>query len=145
LNFHDDTSAGKLALSIGAKPGRPYAWQIKIPEPIRLLTTLSPLLERRIQASSFAGFTGGFRLQFFKSAVDLVWADGRLEQVAPAEGDRDYSLSIRAEMFPALCLGHRTWQEIRHLHPDTYPGPAGSALFVEALFPTGRAWIHQQY
>lgn len=145
LNFHDDTAAGKLARSMGAKPGRPYAWQIKIPEPIKLLTTLSPLLERRIQASSFAGFTGIFRLQFFKSAVDLVWDDGRLVQVRPAEGNRDYSLSISPEMFPALCLGHRTWQEIRHLHPDTYPGPAGSALFIEVLFPTGRAWIHQQY
>ena len=145
LNQHDDSIAGRLAVSLGAKPGQPYAWQIKIPDPIQLLRTISPLLEGRLAASSFAGFSGVFRLQFFKSEVDLGWVGGKVAEVRPAEGKRKYSLRINPEMFPALCLGHRTWQEIRHLHPDTSPGPAGSDLLVDTLFPTGRAWIHEQY
>ena len=79
LNLHNDSTAGRLAVAMGAKPGSPYAWQIKIPDPVRLLTSLRPVLEKRIQASHFAGFSGTFRLNFFRHAIHLVWQDGRAE------------------------------------------------------------------
>ena len=145
LNLHNHSTAGRIAVSMGAKPGTPYAWQIRIPNPIRLLTTLSPLLEGRIQASSFKHFSGTFRLNFFKSAIDLHWKDGRLGNVHAADGDCQHSFTISTQMFPALCLGHRTWQELRHIHPDIFPGSDGSAAFIETLFPTSKSWIYQQY
>ncbi len=145
LNLHDDSTAGKLAISMGANQGNPYAWQIKIPSTIRLLKTIAPLLEQRMQKSCFNHFSGTFRLDFFKTTVDLLWKEGILESVRRGEGKCRYVFSINADLFPALCLGHRTWQELRYIKPDISPKSAESALLLETLFPSKNSWIHEQY
>jgi predicted N-acetyltransferase YhbS len=145
LNLHNKSRAGRMAISMGAKPGIPYAWQIKIPDPGRLLTTVGPVLERRLAASAFQDFTGRFGLNFYRSGVALQWTGGRLESVSAGAAKGDLSLALPVDLFPVLCLGHRSWQELRHLRPDVIPRSETSALFVEALFPPTESWIHEQY
>jgi hypothetical protein len=145
LNLHNKSRAGRMAISMGAKPGIPYAWQIKIPDPGRLLTTVGPVLERRLAASAFQDFTGRFGLNFYRSGVALQWTGGRLESVSAGAAKGDLSLALPVDLFPVLCLGHRSWQELRYLRPDVIPRSETSALFVEALFPPTESWIHEQY
>lgn len=145
LNLHNKSTAGKMAIAMGARPGRPYAWQIKIPDPGRLLTTIGPVLERRLAASAFQNFTGRFGLDFYRSGVALHFVNGRLKSVLAGAAETDLSLALPADLFPVLCLGHRSWQELRHLRPDVIPRSETSALFVEALFPPTESWIHEQY
>ena len=145
LNLHHDSTASKMAISMGAEQGKTYAWQIKIPNIIRLLTTMSPILEQRLETSSFKQFSGTLRLNFFKTKVDLHWIKGHLENVLPAEGECQDTFSIKADLFPTLCLGHRTWQEIQYIRPDISPSSGRSALLVETLFPPKKSWIHEQY
>jgi hypothetical protein len=145
LNLHNESPAARSAVALGAKLGTPYAWQIKIPDPVRLITTMIPVLERRVQASTFYHFSGCFRLNLFRSSVDLNWSRGRLESVSAGSGECDLSLSVPAELLPALSLGHRSWQELRHIRPDLSPNSDMSALLVDTLFPPSRLWIHEQY
>jgi predicted N-acetyltransferase YhbS len=145
LNLHHDSTASKMAISMGAEQGKTYAWQIKIPNVIRLLTTMGSILEQRVETSSFKQFSGTLRLNFFQTKVDLLWIEGHLENVLPAEGECKDTFSINVDLFPALCLGHRTWQEIRYIRPDISPSSGKSALLVETLFPPRKSWIHEQY
>jgi len=145
LNVHNESVAGKTAVSLGAKQGTPYAWQIKFPDIARYLTTIAPLLEQRIQASPFKGFSGTIRLDFYKIAIDLVWKMGVLESVGMGEGECENTFSISADLFPALCLGHRTWQELAYIRPDIFPSSAKNGRLIETLFPSKTAWIHEQY
>ena len=145
LNLHNEAIAGKLAISMGAKEGAPWGWQIKIPDLIRFLMSIRPVLEKRIQESAFRNHTGIFRLDLYKKKLDLVWENGALKSVRKADGDADGSFSISAENFPALALGHRNWQELRYIRPDIFPGSDESALFIETLFPKKPSWIHEQY
>jgi predicted N-acetyltransferase YhbS len=145
LNLHYESTAGRMALKLGAKEGRPYAWQIKIPDTIRFLKSIAQVLEKRIKASSFNAYTGTFRLDFYKKSVDMIWENGRLKSVREGDGESDGSFNISAHLFPALALGHRNWQELRHIHPDIFIGSAESALFIETLFPKALSWIHEQY
>ncbi|MFN2222340.1 MAG: GNAT family N-acetyltransferase [Candidatus Promineifilaceae bacterium] len=145
FNLHNESPAGKMAIAMGARPGRPYAWQIKIPDAVRLLSTMAPVLQRRLQASPFQRFSGRLRLNFYKHGVDLNWREGWLESVTAADAQSDHTLSLPSDLFPALCLGYRSWQELRHVRPDINPSSSQSALLVEALFPPTRAWIHEQY
>jgi len=145
LNLHNESPAGRMAMAMGAQRSIPYAWQIKIPDATRLLTTMAPVLEQRLQGGLFRGFSGRFRLNFYKSGVDLNWRDGRLDSIAAAEGQSDYTLSIPGDLLPALFLGHRSREELRHLRPDIGRGSAASALLVERLFPANTSWIHEQY
>ena len=145
LNLHNDSIAGRLATSMGAKDGSSYAWQIKIPDVIRFLRTIIPVLEKRVQMSSFKGFSGKFRLDFFRTRVDLLWKNGVLETIKPGVGECQMVFSINVDHFPALSLGHRTWRELRYIKPDIFPSTGSSALFVETIFPSRLSWIYEQY
>ena len=134
-----------MAICLGAKQETPYAWQIKFPDTIRLLTKIAPVLEQRMKASCFRHFSGTLRLDFFKTTVDLLWKKGTLESVKPGDGESQHTFSINADLFPALCLGHRTWQELRYIRPDIFPTSGNSALLIETLFPSRTSWIHEQY
>ncbi|MCP4399683.1 MAG: hypothetical protein GY801_20560 [bacterium] len=61
------------------------------------------------------------------------------------EGKSLQTFSMTADLLPALCLGHRTWQELRQIRPEIFPNSASSALFVETLFPSRTSWIYEQY
>jgi len=145
LNLHDESSAGRVAIGMGARQRSPYAWQIKFPSRIDILTKLAPLLEARMNQSCFRGFSGTLRLDSFKTEIDLVWNEGVLESVRAAKGEAQHSLAVAADLFPALCLGHRTWQELRHIRPDVFPRSEKMGLLVDVLFPARRSWIHEQY
>jgi predicted N-acetyltransferase YhbS len=145
LNLHPASTAGKMAVSMGAEQGKTYAWQIKIPKVIRLLKAMRPVLEKRVAASSFQRFSGTLRLNFYTTQVDLQWVEGRLNNVVPGEGDCADTFSINADLFPALCLGHRTWREIRYIRPDISPSTGKSRLLIETLFPSRASWIYEQY
>jgi hypothetical protein len=78
FNLHNDSRPGRLAIAVGGQPGRPYAWQVKLPNPLRLLEKLTPVLEGRLAVSPLAGYTGIFQLDTYRSRFDLVWEQGRL-------------------------------------------------------------------
>jgi predicted N-acetyltransferase YhbS len=145
LNLHADSDPGRMAISMGAVPGNCYAWQVKVPDLARLLRRMAPVLEDRLQRSPCAGYSGVLRLGLHRSAVDLVWQEGRLQTGEASEGMAVHAFAVAADLLPPLLLGHRTWKELRHIRPDVFPHSAMGALLVETLFPACRSWIHQQY
>jgi len=157
LNLHNDSVSGRIAISMGAEKGRPYAWQIKIPDKVSLLKNIAPILEKRMQNSCFENFSGILRLDFFKTKTDMIWNEGRLESVMPGgKEDCHSTFCVNADMLPALCLGHRTWQELQYVRPDIFPGTQyvrpnlyaasdKSGLLADTLFPSGKSWVYEQY
>ena len=143
LNLHDDSTAGKMAISMGAEKERQSAWQIKFPDTARLLTKIAPVLENRMKESAFREFCGTLKLDFFKTQLDLLWEDGTLASVKPGEGRSEHTFRIPADLFPILCLGHRTWQELAYINPDIGAASGEVALLIETLFPPRRSWLHE--
>lgn len=145
LNLHNESVGGKIAIGMGAPEGKPYAWQIKIPDKTRFLKKIAPVLEKRIAQSPFPRFSETIRLNFFKSSVDLGWDAGKLVSIEPGDGECPNTFSINEEWFPALALGHRSWRELRHIQPSIFPSSEKTALLIETLFSTCKSWIHEQY
>ncbi|HPJ30725.1 MAG TPA: GNAT family N-acetyltransferase [Methanothrix sp.] len=157
LNLALKSTAAKTAVSFGASVGRPYAWQIKIPDRRRLLTRIAPILEARLMESSLAGFTGTLRLDFYREQIDLIWSDGKLESVTSGgENECENTLFIPEDLFAPLVLGHRTWRELQYTRPDIFPamlyvGPGADTAsdktvrLIDALFPAEKSWIYEQY
>ncbi len=157
LNLSGESTAAKTAISFGASRGRPYAWQIKVPDKKRLLEKMAPVLEARMRKSSLAGFCGVLRLDFYTEQIDLNWSDGRLESIRSG-GDEgcENTLFLNEDLFAPLVLGHRTWQELQYTRPDIFPamlytgtGTEGASdktvRLIDALFPAERSWIYEQY
>ncbi|MBI9077377.1 MAG: GNAT family N-acetyltransferase [Desulfatibacillum sp.] len=157
LNLHNDSPAGRMALAMGAKNSRPYAWQINIPDKIAFLRQIGPVLEKRLAQSNCKGFSGVFRLEMFAENVDLIWIGGVLEDVRPGDvEDCPLTFCLTQDLFPALALGHRTWRELQHTRPDIFPASQyvrpnaflaqdQSALMTDALFPGTTSWVYEKY
>jgi len=157
LNLAMESTAAKTAISFGASVGRPYAWQIKIPDKMSFLTKIAPVLEARLKESSLVGFTGTLRLDFYREQIDLIWSEGRLESVTPGRGGEcENTLFVPEDLFAPLILGHRTWQELQYTRPDIFPamlyvGPGVDSAsdktkrLIDALFPAESSWVYEQY
>lgn len=157
LDLHPEAPLSRLALESGAIAEVPYAWQVTIPDRQRLLTRMAPVLEKRLAAGAFRGYSGEVRLDFFADSLDLVWRNGRLEEVRPGgEVPPAVHFCVHKELFPALCLGHRSWRELRRDRPDIFPALAHvgprvrrvedmTGALIDELFPAKRSWINLQF
>lgn len=157
LNLAKESTAGKIAISLGASVGKPYAWQIKIPDKIKFLTKIAPVLEARLKESSLLGFSGTLRLDLYREQIDLNWSEGKLESVTPRRGGEcENTFFIPEDLFIPLVLGHRTWRELQYTRPDIFPamiyfGPGVDSAshkavrLIDALFPAERSWVYEQY
>ena len=134
-----------MICNLGAQAGDPYAWQIKIPDQKRLLQKATPLLEKRLAASPFAGMSARLRLDFFRQKLDLVWQDGRLLHIEEGSGEAEHRFCLNPNLFTALCLGYRTWKELRYVQPDIFAAGGLGGPLIEVLFAKEPAWIHEQY
>jgi len=157
LNIHSKTGVAQKVFSMGVSDCKSYAWQIKIPDKIRFLAKLKPILEERISSSEFSNFTGKIRLNLYSECIDMHWSGGRLESVSESSNaECRYTLCISNDLFPALVLGHRSWEELQYIRPDTAPEllyllPTKESLadrtgaLAGALFPKAPSWIYWEY
>ena len=157
LDVHNDSAVGSMAVDMGAKKGRPYAWQICIPDKAAFLRQIAPVLEKRLAGSNFKGFSGAFRMEMFAENVDLVWKQGILEEVRQGDAEQcPLTFCLNQDLFPLLALGHRTWRELQHTRPDIFPAAQHvrpfdyltqdqSAPMTDALFPATKSWVYERY
>lgn len=157
INLHNQSPAAQAAVGLGARPGSPYGWQVKIPAPAALLEKMAPVLEKRLQQSVHRGFGQTLRLDFYTHRIDLVWNRGKLVRIDPdGNGPCHHTFFMTKDLFSVLCLGRRSWRELNFLRPDIAPanfhtrgGTAGDmetcASVVDALFPKTVSWVHEQY
>jgi hypothetical protein len=157
LNMHPDSEAGILASAINISGTNPYAWQIKIPDRLRFIRTIGPLLETRLQKSIFHQFNETIRLDLYTEKIDLIWNKGTLKSVINGGEEKcSHTFCIPSHLFPALILGYRTWQELQYIRPDIAPSDqyTGSYIdtthnitgyIIDTLFPSCISWIYGQY
>jgi hypothetical protein len=122
---------------------QPYAWYVRVPDLPRFIRCIAPALERRLAASSACGYTGELTLNFFRSGLRLVFAQGRLTDAADfrAEGwDPHYNAGFPPLVFLQLLFGRRSLAELCYAFPDIYADQIGRPL-LEALFPARASWV----
>ncbi len=135
----------QAAKAWGAQFDGYYAWQIHIPDVARLLRTMTPLFERRIASSPFAGRSQTVRINVYRQAYEMIFENGTITAVN-SMGFQDWAgmLCIPPDAFTQLVMGYRTAEELRDIFPDLMAwGEARSLLAV--LFPKTNAYIHMIY
>ena len=145
LTMADTSALIDIARVWGARSEDRYALQIHIPDPARLLRTITPVLERRITTSMFAGFTHTLTLNIYRSAVTIAFENGAITSIttsATAEGNPENH--IPPTLLAPLVLGWRNRAELEAIYPDF--GTWGmTQLLLDVLFPKMNAFIYQQY
>jgi len=134
----------RLARSLGAHDLGRYAWQVHVPDVAALLRALSPVLERRVAGSPFAGLTRDLRLCLYRETIVLRFVTGRLMEVANLGFTSNEAINFPPLAFIPLLLGYRTAEELRSAYPDVDVAPA-CRLLVDTLFPKVVSCIYTTY
>jgi hypothetical protein len=146
LSASDTSPVVHAARAWGAHSEGRYAWQIYLPDVARLLRQIAPVLERRLAASAFAGWSDSIVINMYREAVELRMSGGHITTVE-AVGFRPWesqSINIPPPLVAPLVLGYRSREELHATYPDV--GIWGqSANLIDVLFPKMTAFISQIY
>ena len=119
----------------GGSVRTPYAWYLRVPDLPGFIRRIAPALERRLAASSVAGYSGELSLSFYREpGVRMKWERGRLVETGIVEPGEDSNAAFPPLVFLKLLFGYRTLEELRYAFPDVWAwGECWTVL--EALFP----------
>jgi hypothetical protein len=118
----------------------PYAWYIRVPDIPAFLHLITPVLEDRVASSTFVGYTGTLRLNFYRKGITLTFEDGRIVAIASwdprtDEHDEDGANANFPDLtFLQLLFGYRAFSELDHTFADCYANHEGR-LLLDILFP----------
>lgn len=119
------------------KKRKPYSYFLRIPDLPAFLRHIAPALERRLAESVLAGHSGKLRLNFYRSALQLVFENGRIREVAPYEPEQwhDADAYFPDLTFYQLLVGYRSLDELNLAFTDCYAPNAESHVLLQMLFP----------
>ena len=135
------STAVRVAKYLGAHERVPYAWQIRIPDRIRFLQRIAPVLERRLANSMMAGLTQTLCLNFYEESVELAFEHGRIARVASIGMTDDGG--IRVPPYPAIRLltCYQSYEEIAAYRLDCRIKSEFRAI-MDILFPKQESHVH---
>jgi hypothetical protein len=124
--------------------GKPYAWYIRIPNLSGFLVHIKSVLEKRLLDSPAVGHTGDFKVNFYKSALKLVFKDGILTRVEPynPEHGGDGDVFYPELTFLQAVTGYKSFNELSETFPDCYAKNDHGRALAKFLFPkkTSNVW-----
>ena len=130
--------------SIGGERNKPYAWQVKVIDHLRLFEKLAPLFERRLASSPYRRLTDKVKFNLYRRCISLDILEGKIKEVSPCDGLRCDEIRINHEVFSQLLLGSRSVNELLEIYRDVSIKPRYTML-VDVLFPKGVSFIHPLY
>ncbi|MDD9301327.1 MAG: GNAT family N-acetyltransferase [Desulfobacter sp.] len=156
INLPPASPAGQMAMTMGTVHSRPYAWQIKIWDSTGFLNRIRPALESRLENTMFNNYSGLLRLNLYTESIDLKFVHGKMTIARGDDKETQKTFNIPKDLFPALVLGYKSWQELQHCRPDIFPvnqhlrfksaiEPDEAGLLMDLLFAPQKSWIYERY
>ena len=144
LNLPVNNDLLTAARGFGAHDSGGYAWQIYIPDVAGLLRNLSPVLERRIAGSPFAGLSRKIILNLYREAFEIEFEGGKLLGVNTIGFSDDGAIRLPPNLLAPLVLGYHSHRELRQMYPDVAIWGEFQPL-VDVLFPKMESFIYTNY
>jgi hypothetical protein len=119
-----------------------YKWYVRVPNAIRFLQQIAPVMERRLEGSGAHRYTGELKIGFYDlTGVSLRFEGGRVMEITPLQGKDGYDLAFPWHMFWNVVFGDASADEITKLLPDVWLGNPMTALLFNTLFPKQKSWL----
>lgn len=129
---------------------RPYAWYLRIPDIVRFVTRVSPVLEERLAASAKAKYSGELKLSFVTDGLKILFDEGRIISVEPwmaTQEDSRLEPRVRDGLFPPftflqILFGFRSVSDLEYAFPDCLITSQDTRVLLNILFPKrpSRVW-----
>jgi hypothetical protein len=144
LNVPAKSTLVQTARHMGAHDTGTYAWQIRLPDVGQLLRKLGPIFERRIANSPHVGLTHNLRFGLYCEAFELCFVEGKLTEVKAMGFHGGGDIRVPPFLAAPLLLGHRTLDELHHIHPDVSTSGKWRHL-AEILLPRVDSFLYTIY
>ena len=115
----------------------PYAWYVRVRDVPEFIKHIAPVLERRLERSVVADYTGELKIDLYRGGLRLVFEHGKLQTAEPWRVpvyDSNAGAGFPALVFLQLLFCHRSLEELRHMFPDVW-AEGDAELVLKALFP----------
>jgi len=141
-----ETPLGQLAVELGAQIEAPYAWWVRLLDPIRFLLRIAPALERRLAVSSFADYSGTLLIGLHKRTLCVQFHKGHLQEVRTLPFRwKEADIVLPPEVLSMLLLCYRNIDEIVDWYADASIKDQRAQHLVQILFPKKSSWIWSLY
>ena len=94
--------------------------------------------------SILAGYSGGIKLDFYHSGLQLLLEQGKFATIEPwtsSDYEDDAAFGCPPLVFLQLVFGYRSLAEIKATYPDVWYKDKASALLIDILFPKQRSIV----
>jgi hypothetical protein len=122
----------------------PYAWFLRVPDLAAFMLHIAPVLESRLTASGFAGYTGDLVIDCYRGELALSFAGGTLTDAQSRrrnEAGTPADAAFPPLVFLQLLFGRRSFDELHSIMPDVWARP-NARLLLAALFPVRASSAH---
>lgn len=121
-----------------SRPRTPYAWYIRVPDLPAFMRVIAPALEKRLAASSLAGYTGELKISFYRDGLLLGFENGSLKKIEPyrpfPQGHSGQA-AFPGLTFLQLVFGYRSLEEIDYAFADCFTETDEVASLLNTIFP----------
>jgi len=115
----------------------PYAWYVRVRDVPAFLRHIAPVLERRLEHSVVANYTGELKIDLYRSGLRMVFEHGKLvtaEHWRNSVYDSTAGAGFPPLVFLQLLFCHRSFDELRYAFPDVWV-EEDTEVVLKALFP----------
>jgi len=144
LDLPESNDLLRVAVGFNAHNEGHYAWQMHLVDVARLLRKLTPVLERRIAASIFAGMTRTLCLNLYREAFELCFEKGKLRTVKSIGFSDTWGIKIPPLLLTPLLLGYHSHKQLRDMYPDVSIDRPFHEL-IDVMFPKLESFIFTTY
>jgi hypothetical protein len=137
------SNLSQVGLDLGGNLSRGWKHQLRIPDMIRFLRRIRPVLQKRLQKTMFEGLTKEVTINTYRHCYVLDFQDGKIKQVKDLGIHEDgKNLSFRAPPndFVRLLLGQYSIEELNQQNTDFLVSGQVKAL-IKTLFPKQESFI----
>lgn len=137
FHVNSDTKFAQYICSIRGKRDLGYGWQIRIPNIKEFLHAISPVLEQRIERSSYKGLSQDIVISDYREIFTLRFKNGKVEDIEVKKGypfPGSCDVQIPSSTLIKLLLSDKTFEEIKYILKDSILKP-GSEKLIKILFP----------
>jgi hypothetical protein len=134
----------KIVQDLGGQVLGEWKHQLRVPDILRLLQKIVPVLEKRLVGSMFEGMTRDLRINTFRNCYVLKFVNGKIESITDTGMQEvDESRGFRAPPYDLvrLIFGVYDIDEIKHSNVDFIVNRDIKSL-VATLFPKGESSIY---
>jgi hypothetical protein len=116
--------------------GEPYSWYLRVPDLVRFLDHIKPVLEKRLSDSIACGHSGEYLIGMYPMGIRLTLENGRIAfDPWKPETAEDGNAGFPMLTFLQILFGYRSFEELKHAFPDCWWSDESMRIIIGTLFP----------